>query len=148
MCIRDRLRTDAYGALRAQQGLYLSTWPRTKAQGGQVDVEEARTQLINAQERVKALSEAARQHNALPMQGSVDSLGQLDVDTRLDYGSEDKHLTSNQRQPRNGGDTDAAISSGGRGRTAGFHKPLLIASAPADIVTATPQIPTFIAASS
>ncbi|CAI8936027.1 type VI secretion system secreted protein VgrG [Pseudomonas sp. IT-P74] len=133
------LRTDAYGALRAQQGLYLSTWPRTKAQGGQVDVEEARTQLTNAQERVKALSEAARQHNALPMQGSVDSLDQLEIDTRLDYGSEDKHLTSTQRQPRNGGDTDAAISSGGRGRTAGFHKPLLIASAPADIVTATPQ---------
>ena len=133
------LRTDAYGALRAQQGLYLSTWPRNNAQGGQVDVQEVRTQLTNAQERVKALSEAARQHNALPMQGGVDSLDQLNLDTQLDYGSEDKYLANTHRQPRNGGDTDAAISSGGRGSTAGLHKPLLIASAPADIVTATPQ---------
>nr|WP_232961132.1 type VI secretion system Vgr family protein [Pseudomonas putida] len=30
------LRTDAYGALRAQQGLYLSTWKRGNAQGAQL----------------------------------------------------------------------------------------------------------------
>ncbi|WP_130908470.1 type VI secretion system Vgr family protein [Pseudomonas sp. Sample_16] len=133
------LRTDAYGALRAQQGLYLSTWPRNNAQGGQVDVREARLQLTNAQERVRALSEAAQQHNALPMQGGVDSLEQLTADTQLNYGSDDNSVSSAKRQTRNAGDTDAAISSGGRGQTPGYHKPLLIASAPADIATATPQ---------
>lgn len=133
------LRTDAYGALRAQQGLYLSTWPRNNAQGGQLDIQEVRKQLTDAQERVKALSGLAQQHNALPMPGGIDSLDQLNADTQMRYGSADKGLASNDRQLRNGGDTAAAISSGGRGQTAGYHKPLLIASAPADIVTATPQ---------
>ncbi|SNB85209.1 MULTISPECIES: DUF2345 domain-containing protein, partial [unclassified Pseudomonas] len=40
---------------------------------------------------------------------------------------------------RNGGDTAWAIRSGGRGKTPGYQKPLLIASSPADIATATPQ---------
>jgi type VI secretion system secreted protein VgrG len=133
------LRTDAYGALRAQQGLYLSTWPRNNAQGGQLDVQEARQQLTNAQERVKSLSEAARQHNALPMQGGVDSLKQLNADTQLNYGSAEKGMAGTTGQLRNAGDTEAAISSGGRGQTSGYHKPLLIASAPADIAAATPQ---------
>ena len=133
------LRTDAYGALRAQQGLYLSTWPRNNAQGGQVDTQEAQQQLTNAQERVRSLSEAAGQHNALPMQGAVDSLEQLNADTQLNYGSQERNASSTTRQMRNSGDTDAAISGGGRGQTAGYHKPLLIASAPADIATATPQ---------
>ncbi|EPM65263.1 Rhs element Vgr protein, partial [Pseudomonas syringae pv. theae ICMP 3923] len=39
------LRTDAYGALRAQQGLYLSTWKRSGAQGAQIDASEAQQQL-------------------------------------------------------------------------------------------------------
>jgi type VI secretion system secreted protein VgrG len=132
------LRTDAYGALRAQQGLYLSTWPRSNAQGGQVDIQEARQQLGNAEERVKALSEAARQHQALPLQGGVDSLEQLNADTQLNYSSTGKTTAAPAQQLRNGGDTDAAISGGGRGQTGGYHKPLLIASAPADIATATP----------
>ena len=133
------LRTDAYGALRAQQGLYLSTWPRNNAQGGQLDVQEARQQLTNAQERVKSLSEAARQHNALPMQGGVDSLEQLNADTQLNYGSAAKGMAGTTGQLRNAGDTEAAISNGGRGQTTGYRQPLLIASAPADIATATPQ---------
>ncbi|WP_163030899.1 DUF2345 domain-containing protein, partial [Pseudomonas viridiflava] len=42
-------------------------------------------------------------------------------------------------QPRNGGDTAWAIRSGGRGKTPGYQQPLLIASSPADIATATPK---------
>ncbi|MDH0574361.1 type VI secretion system tip protein VgrG, partial [Pseudomonas fulva] len=47
------LRTDAYGALRAQQGLYLSTWKRSNAQGAQLDVSEAQQQLQNSEQRLK-----------------------------------------------------------------------------------------------
>jgi type VI secretion system secreted protein VgrG len=133
------LRTDAYGALRAQQGLYLSTWPRNKAQGGQVDIQEASRQLTDAQERVRTLSDTAEQHNALPMPGGIESLSQLNADTRLSYGSSDEGVVSAGQQQRNAGDTSAAIRGGGRGQTAGYRKPLFIASSPADIATATPQ---------
>ncbi|MCJ7957070.1 MAG: type VI secretion system tip protein VgrG [Pseudomonas sp.] len=133
------LRTDAYGALRAQKGLYLSTWPRTKAQGGQVDTDEAQQQLSNAEQRFKTLSDIASQHNALPMNGAVNSLTQLNADTRFNYGSTGEVATDISKPPRNGGDTDAAIRSGGHGQTAGYRKPLLIVSAPADIVTTTPE---------
>lgn len=133
------LRTDAYGALRAQQGLYLSTWPRNKAQGGQIDTQEAQQHLSNAQARVKALSEIAEQHNALPMPGGIESLDQLNADTQANYGSGGESPVSSSPQQRNGGDTKAAIMSGGRGQTSGYKKPLLVASSPADIATVTPQ---------
>jgi len=133
------LRTDAYGALRAQQGLYLSTWARGNAQGGQLDSGEAQAQLKDSEERLRSLSESARQHNAEALQAGLDSLQQLNSDAELRYGEQTGADTGPSSQQRNGGDTAWAIRSGGRGQAPGYHKPLLIASAPADIATATPQ---------
>ncbi|EPM76205.1 Rhs element Vgr protein [Pseudomonas syringae pv. actinidiae ICMP 19072] len=134
------LRTDAYGALRAQQGLYLSTWKRSGAQGAQIDASEAQQQLKNSEQRVKTLSDTAQQHNALPMQEGLDSLTQLNSDADVTYGSDDGAPSQGPgEQQRNGGDTAWAIRSGGRGKTPGYQQPLLIASSPADIATATPK---------
>ncbi|WP_241094908.1 type VI secretion system Vgr family protein [Pseudomonas viridiflava] len=134
------LRTDAYGALRAQQGLYLSTWKRSGAQGGQIDASEAQQQLKNSEQRVKTLSDTAQQHNALPMQDGLDSLTQLNRDADVSYGNDDGAPAQGPgEQPRNGGDTAWAIRNGGRGKTPGYQQPLLIASSPADIATATPK---------
>ncbi|MFH7365648.1 type VI secretion system Vgr family protein, partial [Pseudomonas syringae group genomosp. 7] len=51
-----QLRSDAYGALRAQQGLYLSTWMRRAAQGEQIDASEDQQQLKKIEQRHKTLS--------------------------------------------------------------------------------------------
>ncbi|WP_251962789.1 type VI secretion system Vgr family protein, partial [Pseudomonas sp. Marseille-Q5299] len=134
------LRTDAYGALRAQQGLYLSTWKRSNAEGAQLDVSEAQQQLQNSEQRVKTLSDTAQQHNADALQGGLDSLTQLNADTDVTYGNDSSSPSQGpSEQQRNGGDTAWAIRNGGRGKTPGYQKPLLIASSPADIATATPQ---------
>jgi len=134
------LRTDAYGALRAQQGLYLSTWKRSNAQGAQLDVSEAQQQLQNSEQRLKTLSDTAKQHNADALQAGLDSLTQLNADADVTYGNDNSSPSQGpSEQQRNGGDTAWAIRSGGRGKTPGYQKPLLIASSPADIATATPQ---------
>ncbi|MDB6141990.1 MAG: Rhs element Vgr protein [Pseudomonas sp.] len=134
------LRTDNYGALRAQQGLYLSTWKRSEGQGGQIDVSEAQQQLKNSEQRLQTLSETAEQHNADSLQSGLDSLTQMNADADVMYGTDNASPSSGPgEQRRNGGDTDWAIRSGGRGKTPGYQQPLLIASSPADIATVTPK---------
>lgn len=134
------LRTDNYGALRAQQGLYLSTWKRSEGQGDQIDVSEAQQQLKNSEQRVQTLSETAQQHNADSLQAGLDSLTQLNADADLMYGTDNASPSQGPgEQKRQGGDTDWAIRSGGRGKTPGYQQPLLIASSPADIATVTPK---------
>ncbi|WP_154606806.1 DUF2345 domain-containing protein, partial [Pseudomonas syringae] len=113
---------------------------RSGAQGAQIDASEAQQQLKNSEQRVKTLSDTAQQHNALPMQEGLDSLTQLNSDADVTYGSDDGTPSQGPgEQQRNGGDTAWAIRSGGRGKTPGYQQPLLIASSPADIATATPK---------
>ena len=108
------LRTDAFGAIRAQQGLYLSSWKRSKALGGQMDASEAKEQLRDAERRMAGLSDSARQHNALPLNHGVDSVTQL-----LESIDHPYHQSN--------------------ASTEGYREPLLVASAPADIASTTPQ---------
>jgi len=131
---------DHRGALRAQHHLYLSTRKRSSAQGAQLDVSEAQQQLQNSEQRLMTLSNTAKQHNADALQAGLDSLTQLNADADVTYGSDNSSPSQGpSEQQRNGGDTVRAIRSGGRGETPGDQKPLLIASSPADIGTATPQ---------
>ncbi|MGI9633918.1 DUF2345 domain-containing protein, partial [Pseudomonas fulva] len=86
------------------------------------------------------LSNTAKQHNADALQAGLDSLTQLNADADVTYGNDNSSPSQGpSEQQRNGGDTAWAIRSGGRGKTPGYQKPLLIASSPADIATATPQ---------
>ncbi|OLO02743.1 type VI secretion system Vgr family protein, partial [Salinicola socius] len=58
------LRTDAYGAIRANQGLYLSSWGQLGASGDQLDLTPARQQLDSAYHLSDSLSQSAADHNA------------------------------------------------------------------------------------
>jgi type VI secretion system secreted protein VgrG len=108
------LRTEASGAIRAPQGLYLSTWRRTKAQSGHLDSSEAGLQLSDALQRMTALSDQASQHNALSLEEGVDNLNRLH-----------QAATHSHRQ--------------GNATSQGYDAPLIVASAPADIATVTPE---------
>lgn len=54
------LRTDAWGAVRAGQGLFLSTHKQNQAQGEHLDAQPAKLQLEGNQNNAKALSEVAK----------------------------------------------------------------------------------------
>nr|WP_268801108.1 type VI secretion system tip protein VgrG [Pseudomonas sp. BSw22131] len=112
------LRSDAFGAIRAQQGLHVSTWKRSKAQGGQMDAEEARQQLEDSECRLQTLSDDAAGHNADALTSALDSLQTLkrDTDSPLRHGEG---------------------SSAGHGQSAGFEQPLIMFSAPNDIASTT-----------
>jgi type VI secretion system secreted protein VgrG len=58
------LRTDEWGAIAANKGLYLTTQTEPKAQGKQLDMQSAITQLENALAIAKALQNAAVQSQA------------------------------------------------------------------------------------
>lgn len=58
------LRTDEWGAIAANKGLYLTTQTEPKAQGKQLDMQAAITQLENALSIAKALQNAATQSHA------------------------------------------------------------------------------------
>lgn len=63
------LNSDAYGAITAQQGLYISTYGRPGPRGSQLDVREARDQLKEAQELTKNLSDVAEKSSAEALPG-------------------------------------------------------------------------------
>lgn len=67
------LNSEAYGAITAQKGLYFSTYGRSGVQSSQLEVGDAREQLISAQELTRHLSDVAEKSNAeaLPSQEAL-----------------------------------------------------------------------------
>jgi type VI secretion system secreted protein VgrG len=61
------LTTDAWIVLRARQGLFITSTPRSNATSTQLDTTEAQGKLKAAQDLSKALSDAATQHQASPL---------------------------------------------------------------------------------
>ncbi len=57
------LRTDDYGAVRASQGLYLTTHAKQPS-SQPLDVREAQQQLVNAESVIEAMSQASQTHQA------------------------------------------------------------------------------------
>ncbi|PKO30592.1 MAG: type VI secretion system tip protein VgrG, partial [Betaproteobacteria bacterium HGW-Betaproteobacteria-7] len=66
------LRTDAWLALRAGEGILLSTTARPNGQSTQMDVAEAVGQLKAAEETAKALSDAAEKQGAQPLKANAE----------------------------------------------------------------------------
>lgn len=58
------LRTDAYGAIRANKGLYLSSWGQLEAVGDQLDIDPTRQQLIRTRQMHERLTDLANRHQA------------------------------------------------------------------------------------
>ena len=78
------LRTDQWGALRAGQGLLLSTYAQESASGNHLDATAAKSQLESSLNNSKALSEVAKNQQTDPLEvlerikGFINTLDQQD----------------------------------------------------------------------
>ncbi|WP_327857785.1 type VI secretion system Vgr family protein [Acinetobacter guillouiae] len=78
------LRTDQWGALRAGQGLLLSTYAQDSASGNHLDATAAKSQLESSLNNSKALSEVAKNQQTDPLEvlerikGFINTLDQQD----------------------------------------------------------------------
>lgn len=63
------LRTDQFGALRAGQGLLLSTYEQTQAKADHLQAEQAKSQFEGSVSQASALSEVAKNQQTDPLNG-------------------------------------------------------------------------------
>jgi len=70
------LRTDAWGALRAQQGLVMTTWPHPDTRQGAGDMAPAMALLKQADTLATTLNQAASTHHTVQLAGHQGSQGQ------------------------------------------------------------------------
>jgi type VI secretion system secreted protein VgrG len=117
------LQSDAYGAVRAGQGLYLSTHPTTGASTQPLDVRNANTQLVNSESVIEALSQASETNQAESLKDGHDSLKAFTDATQ--------HSVSGASG--NGGNT----AGGGGGNANAFKEPVMLLATPAGIATST-----------
>ncbi|QEM81713.1 type VI secretion system Vgr family protein [Halomonas binhaiensis] len=125
------LRSDAYGAIRANQGLLLTSWGQLGAPGDQLELTQATEQLSSAHRLADALSESATQHNADALESRT-NLKQASDDSQGTYGSADPAADQDQSTAR-------GASQAGRGEAAHLKAPWLHLSSPAGIAASTPE---------
>ncbi|WP_151795992.1 DUF2345 domain-containing protein, partial [Acinetobacter soli] len=104
------LRTDQWGAVRAGEGLHLSTHKQEQAQGQHLDAKEASQQLESSLNNAKALSEVAKNQQTDPLE-VLDNLKQF--------------LEQIEQQDQN--------------KAAAFKQALMILSAPSSIAMSSNQ---------
>ncbi|MBT2791695.1 type VI secretion system Vgr family protein [Paraburkholderia strydomiana] len=117
------LKSDAYGAVRAAQGLYVSTHPTNGAASQPLDVRGANTQLVNSESVIEALSQASETRQAESLKDGRDSLQTF---TDATQGSLAGATGS-------GGNT----ASGGIGNANGFKEPIILFATPAGLAMST-----------
>lgn len=118
------LRTDAYGAIRANRGLFLTTHPGSGSAPQQLDVQQARQQLDGAHSLLGSLSDASATHQAESLKP-----GQVALKAFSDA------TTDNVEHQSSGGRT----AGGGKGAANAFKLPILLAASPAGIALSTQQ---------
>lgn len=117
------LRTDAYGAIRANRGLFLTTHP-SSGSAQQLEVREARQQLDGAHGLIDSLSEASTLHQAEGLKAGQDALRAF------------KDATTDRFESQaNGGRT----AGGGTGAANHFKEPVLLMASPSGIGLSTQQ---------
>ncbi|HVW52075.1 MAG TPA: type VI secretion system Vgr family protein [Trinickia sp.] len=118
------LKSNAYGAIRAGQGLYVSTY--AKGSGSQpLDVGESQSQLINAESVVEALSQASEQHQAESLKDGYEAMRAYTDATRK---SVPGAVSGSGR-----------TAGGGSGNANGFEQPVLLFGSPSGIGLSTQQ---------
>ncbi|WP_151798128.1 type VI secretion system Vgr family protein [Acinetobacter bereziniae] len=78
------LRTDQWGAVRAGQGLLLSTYAQDSASGNHLDVSETQSQLESSLNNTKALSEVAKHQQTDPLEVLENIKGFIETLTEQD----------------------------------------------------------------
>ncbi|WP_420954807.1 type VI secretion system Vgr family protein [Burkholderia gladioli] len=122
------LSSDAYGALRAGRGLYISTHP-TASQP--LDAREASDQLVGSESVIDALSQASETAQAESLKDGHDALKTFTDATRH----------SETGATAGGGNT----AGGGTGNANTFAQPVMLFAAPAGVALST-QTSTHVAA--
>ncbi|KFF49898.1 hypothetical protein GY26_05510, partial [Gammaproteobacteria bacterium MFB021] len=130
------LRTDAYGAIRANQGLYLTSWGQLGASGDQLDLTPAKQQLDSAYQLSDSLSQSAQDHNAEALDSRT-HLKQAGEDADDRYGNSEQLAGSSGQTKQD--NARGATDSGGRGEAARIKAPWLHMASPAGITLSTPE---------
>ncbi|MFB9122273.1 type VI secretion system tip protein VgrG [Paraburkholderia dipogonis] len=117
------LKSDAYGAVRAEKGLYLSTHPANGASSQPLEVREANSQLVNAESVMEALAQASEMHQAESLRHGCDSLKSFTDATQ----------NSVSGATGSGGNT----AGGGTGSANTFKEPIMLFATPAGIAMST-----------
>ena len=117
------LKSDAYGAIRAAQGMYVSTHPATGISSQPLDVRDARSQLVNSESVIESLSQASETHQAESLKDGYDSLKSFTDATQ----------NSVTGAASSGGNT----AGGGTGSANAFKEPIMLFATPSGIAMST-----------
>jgi type VI secretion system secreted protein VgrG len=116
------LSSSAYGAIRAGQGLYVSTYPASTMQP--LDANQASGQLVSAESVIETMSEASVANNAESLQPGQDAL---------------KAFTDATQHAVGGTASGGRTAGGGTGNANGFSKPILLAASPSGVALSTQE---------
>ncbi|OXI91313.1 Rhs element Vgr protein [Burkholderia sp. AU33423] len=117
------LRSDAYGAVRASQGLYVTTHP--KASNSQpLDVKEAQQQLVTGESLVEAMSGVSEQHQAESLKDAQDTM---------------RAFTDATQDSASGSASGGRTAGGGTGNANAFKEPVMLFGSPSGIGMSTQQ---------
>ncbi|WP_027783756.1 MULTISPECIES: type VI secretion system Vgr family protein [Burkholderia] len=117
------LRTDAYGAVRASQGLYVSTYPKS-ANSQPLDVREAQQQLVNAESMIEAMSQVSQAHQAESLGEGHDAL---------------RTFTDATQSSVQGSQSGGRTAGGGAGSVNAFKTPVMLVASPSGIALSTQE---------
>lgn len=118
------LKTDSWGALRAGQGLYVSTYARGGTSGQPLDVKEATQHLVDSGGVIQRRSLAAADAQAESLDEAQRAINDFASATR-----------SNAQGSQSGGRT----AGGGSGSANGFSQPIMLLASPAGMGLSTQQ---------
>jgi type VI secretion system secreted protein VgrG len=113
------LKSDAYGAVRAGQGLYVTTHP---AATQPLDVRQASSQLVNSESVLKAMSDASTTHQAESLKDGHDAL---------------KSFTDATQNTVSGSSSGGKTAGGGTGNANAFKEPVMLFGSPSGIALST-----------
>ncbi|AJZ59033.1 Rhs element Vgr family protein [Paraburkholderia fungorum] len=115
------LKSDAYGAVRAGQGLYVTTYTATSQP---LDARRATSQLVNSESVLEAMSNASTTHQAESLKDGYDSL---------------KSYTDATQNSMSGSTSGGNTAGGGTGNANGFKEPVMLFGSPSGIAMSTQQ---------
>jgi type VI secretion system secreted protein VgrG len=117
------LKSESYGAIRAGQGLFVSTHPTSVSQP--LNATPASEQLVSSEALIENLSQSSVAANAETLQPGHDAL---------------KTFTdATQHSVAPGATSGGRTAGGGTGNANGFAKPVLLAASPSGIALSTQQ---------
>ncbi|MBR9771396.1 MAG: type VI secretion system tip protein VgrG [Gammaproteobacteria bacterium] len=132
------LRTDAYGAVRANAGLLLTSWGQLGASGEQLALSPVYRELDSAWQLADTLSQSAAEHDAeaLEVRGDIKRASE---DAKATYGDTSGSASGQDVDQSADQSTAKGASLAGRGEAGRLESPWLHLASPAGIAMSTPQ---------